>query len=76
MPLLHTMATVPEEQSLGHLQELTSPVLGKLKEALIYTRLANTQSKAFGSRTVVLNLPTSEGNAVADTAAVAVLWLD
>ena len=64
MPLLHTMATVPEEQSLGHLQELTSPVLGKLKEALIYTRLANTQSKAFGSRTVVL---TSSGNAVAQT---------
>ena len=49
------LATVQEEQSLGHLQELTSPVLGKLKEALIFTRLANAQRKAFGSRTVVLD---------------------
>ena len=48
------LATVQEEQSLGHLQELTSPVLGKLKEALIFTRLANSQRRAFGSRTVVL----------------------
>ena len=55
MPLLQMLATVQEEQSLGHLQELTSPVLGKLKEALIFTRLANAQRKAFGSRTVVLD---------------------
>ncbi len=54
MPLLQMLATVQEEQSLGHLQELTSPVLGKLKEALIFTRLANAQRRAFGSRTVVL----------------------
>lgn len=54
MPLLQMLATVQEEQSLGHLQELTSPVLGKLKEALIFTRLANSQRRAFGSRTVVL----------------------
>ena len=49
------LATVQEEQSLGHLQDLTSPVLGKLKEALIFTRLANAQRRAFGSRTVVLD---------------------
>lgn len=54
MPLLQMLATVQEEQSLGHLQDLTSPVLGKLKEALIFTRLANAQRRAFGSRTVVL----------------------
>lgn len=54
MPLLQNLATVQEEQSLGRLEELTSPVLGKLKEAVIYTRLANAQRKAFGSRTVVL----------------------
>ncbi|DBA83613.1 hypothetical protein WJX77_012231 [Trebouxia sp. C0004] len=54
MPLLQMLATVQEEQSLGHLQELTSPVLGKLKEALIFTRLADAQRRAFGSRTVVL----------------------
>lgn len=54
MPLLQMLATVQEEQSLGHLQELTSPVLGKLKEAVIFTRLANAQRRAFGSRTVVL----------------------
>ena len=55
MPLLQMLATVQEEQSLGHLQELTSPVLGKLKEALIFTRLASAQRRAFGSRTVVLD---------------------
>lgn len=54
MPILQMLATVQEEQSLGHLQDLTSPVLGKLKEALVFTRLANAQRKAFGSRTVVL----------------------
>lgn len=48
------LATVQEEQSLGHLQDLTSPVLGKLKEALIFTRLAMAQRRAFGSKTVVL----------------------
>lgn len=57
MPLLQTLATVQEEQGLGRLQELTSPVLSKVKEALIYTRLVNAQQRAFGSRTVVLNLP-------------------
>ncbi|KAL3130729.1 hypothetical protein ABBQ38_000076 [Trebouxia sp. C0009 RCD-2024] len=54
MPLLQMLATVQEEQSLGHLQDLTSPVLGKLKEALIFTRLAMAQRRAFGSKTVVL----------------------
>ena len=54
MPLLQMLATVQEEESLGHLQELTSPVLGKLKEALIFTRLASAQRRAFGSRTVVM----------------------
>ena len=60
MPLLQMLATAQEEESLGHLQDLTSPVLGKLKEALIFTRLANAQRRAFGSRTVILegqNLP-------------------
>lgn len=54
MPLLQMLATVQEEESLGHLQDLTSPVLGKLKEALIFTRLANAQRRAFGSKTVVM----------------------
>ena len=55
MPLLQMLATAQEEQSLGHLQDLSSPVLGKLKEALIFTRLAAAQRRAFGSRTVVLD---------------------
>lgn len=61
MPLLQTLATVQEEQSLGRLQELTSPVLSKVKEALIYTRLVNAQQRAFGSGTVVMDVPTMEG---------------
>lgn len=55
MPVLQRLATAKEQESLGHLQELTSPVLGKLKEALIFTRLAYAQRRAFGARTHVLD---------------------
>lgn len=55
MPVLQRLATATEQEGLGLLQELTSPVLGKLKEALIFTRLANAQRRAFGSRTYVLD---------------------
>lgn len=55
MPVLQRLATATEQEGLGLLQELTSPVLGKLKEALIFTRLAYAQRRAFGSRTHVLD---------------------
>ena len=55
MPVLQRLATATEQEGLGMLQELTSPVLGKLKEALIFTRLAYAQRRAFGSRTHVLD---------------------
>ena len=54
MPVLQKVATATEQEALGMLHELTSPVLGKLKEALIFTRLAYAQRRAFGSRTHVL----------------------
>ena len=56
MPLLQMLplATLQEERSLGHVQDVTSTVLAKLKEALIFTRLAHAQRRAFGSRTLVM----------------------